>query len=74
MLDAGARAGHWCLPGVRERARLIGAELNLWSRGATGTEIEIAVPASIAYLKYNVLVHFDSSEEGAASTDGGIES
>ena len=51
VLNAGARPGHWGLPGVRERAKLIGAEFDLWSQAAAGTEIQIRVPASLAYLK-----------------------
>jgi signal transduction histidine kinase/ligand-binding sensor domain-containing protein len=51
VLDMGARPGHWGLPGVRERAKLIGAELDLWSEARAGTEIRITVPASRAYLR-----------------------
>lgn len=51
VLDAGARPGHWGLAGVRERAKLVGAKLDLWSQAATGTEVEVTVPASIAYAK-----------------------
>ena len=41
--------GHWGLTGMRERARAIRAELNIWSRQAAGTEVEVVIPASIAY-------------------------
>jgi signal transduction histidine kinase len=51
VLDTGARPGHWGLPGVRERAKRIGAELDLWSQPEAGTEVQITVPASLAYLK-----------------------
>ena len=50
VLDTGARNGHWGLPGVRERAKLIGARLDLWSQATAGTEVQITVPASLAYL------------------------
>ena len=50
VLDTGARPGHWGLPGARERAKLIGARFDLWSEVAAGTEIQITVPASRAYL------------------------
>lgn len=43
------RAGHYGLPGMRERARQIGAEFAIWSRLGTGTEIELSIPGSIAY-------------------------
>ena len=43
------RPGHYGLPGMRERARQIGAELTIWSRVGSGTEIEVTIPGSIAY-------------------------
>jgi signal transduction histidine kinase len=48
MLEAG-RAGHYGLPGMRERARQIGAECTIWSGVGTGTEIELSIPGAIAY-------------------------
>ena len=51
VLKEGARPGHWGLPGVRERAKLVGGKLDLWSEAGAGTEIQIGVPASVAYLK-----------------------
>jgi signal transduction histidine kinase len=49
VLQGGARAGHWGLPGIRERAKRIGAQLKLWSENGAGTEVELTVPARIAY-------------------------
>jgi signal transduction histidine kinase/ligand-binding sensor domain-containing protein len=46
---AGGQPGHWGVTGMRERARAIRAELNIWSRDAAGTEVELVIPASIAY-------------------------
>jgi len=43
------RTGHYGLPGMRERAKRIGAELNVWSATGTGTEVELSIPGSIAY-------------------------
>lgn len=43
--------GHYGLPGMRERAKLIEAKLTIWSEVDSGTEIELRVPASIAYTK-----------------------
>ena len=43
------RPGHYGLPGMRERARHIGAKLTIWSGGGTGTEIELSLEGSIAY-------------------------
>ena len=44
------RPGHYGLPGMRERAKQIGATLTIWSGGGSGTEIELSIEASIAYL------------------------
>ncbi|HKP67799.1 MAG TPA: two-component regulator propeller domain-containing protein [Pyrinomonadaceae bacterium] len=43
------RDGHWGLSGMRERAENIKSTLKVWSRPAAGTEIELTVPADIAY-------------------------
>jgi signal transduction histidine kinase/ligand-binding sensor domain-containing protein len=48
VLEQG-RPGHFGLPGMRERARQIGAELTIWSGASTGTEIELSLAGSIAY-------------------------
>ena len=37
----GHRSGHWGLSGMHERARAIGAQLSLWSRPGSGTEVEL---------------------------------
>jgi len=49
VLEVSRRPGHWGLPGVRERAERIGARLKIWSEQGAGTEIELTVPAAIAY-------------------------
>ena len=51
VLNEGARAGLWGLPGVRERAKLAGARLDFWSEVGAGTEVQVVVPASVAYAK-----------------------
>jgi len=51
VLQDGGRAGHWGLPGIRERSKQIGARLDLWSEAGAGTEVELTVPASVAYAK-----------------------
>jgi signal transduction histidine kinase/ligand-binding sensor domain-containing protein len=48
-LQAGGRADHWGLLGMRERAKRMGAHLQIYSRSNAGTEIELRVPASVAY-------------------------
>ena len=58
VLHEGARAGHWGLPGIRERAKRIGARLALWSESGAGTEVEVTVPASVAYAASHVRRRF----------------
>jgi signal transduction histidine kinase/ligand-binding sensor domain-containing protein len=43
------REGHWGLVGMRERTQKIGGQLKIWSQAGAGTEIELVVPAAIAY-------------------------
>ena len=49
FLKGESTRGHYGLPGMRERARLLGGQLNVWSAPASGTEIELTVPAARAY-------------------------
>ena len=45
----GARAGHWGLQGMRERAKTFGGNLEVWSEHGAGTEIKLRIPAPVAY-------------------------
>ena len=49
VLTDGGIAGHWGLRGVRERAERIGAQLDFWSEAGAGTEVQLTVPADVAY-------------------------
>jgi signal transduction histidine kinase/ligand-binding sensor domain-containing protein len=49
VLNRAERIGHWGLAGMRERAGRLGGELEVWSEPGAGTEIELRIPASIAY-------------------------
>jgi signal transduction histidine kinase len=49
VLEETRCAGHWGLPGVRERAQRIGSQLTFWSQAGAGTEVELAIPSTIAY-------------------------
>jgi signal transduction histidine kinase len=49
VLGQGSRAGHWGLPGMRERAERFGGQLEVWSEHGAGTELELSIPASVAY-------------------------
>lgn len=50
ILDRG-RTGHWGVAGMRERAQKIGAKLDFRSHADRGTEIDLAVPAWLAYYQ-----------------------
>ena len=49
--NEGVRAGHWGVPGMRERAKSFGGKLEVWSEVGAGTEVELTVPAAVAYVK-----------------------
>jgi len=49
VLSDQGRKGHYGLPGMRERAKLIGGKLTVWSELDSGTEVELSIPASRAY-------------------------
>ncbi len=49
LLNEDGRPGHFGLRGVRERAKLLGGKLTVWSELDSGTELELSIPASIAY-------------------------
>lgn len=49
VLESGARAGHYGLPGLQERAKLVGGKLTVSSKPGSGTEIELTIPASVVY-------------------------
>jgi signal transduction histidine kinase/ligand-binding sensor domain-containing protein len=58
IMAEGAKAGHWGLPGARERATRIGGRLDFWSEAGAGTEVELTVPASMAYAKSHAQPRF----------------
>jgi signal transduction histidine kinase/ligand-binding sensor domain-containing protein len=45
------RPGHFGLPGMRERADVIGGHLDVWSQVGLGTEVELTIPAVAAYAR-----------------------
>jgi signal transduction histidine kinase len=51
VIDAGGRDGHYGLPGMHERANMVGGKLAVWSELDSGTEVEMTIPASLAYEK-----------------------
>ena len=51
VLGGAGRAGHYGLPGMHERAKLVGGKLSVRSRLKSGTEIELTIPGSVAFAK-----------------------
>ena len=51
ILAHGQRADHWGLPGMRERGQTVGGCLKVWSEKNAGTEVELRIPARIAYTR-----------------------
>ncbi|HEU4894145.1 MAG TPA: two-component regulator propeller domain-containing protein [Vicinamibacterales bacterium] len=43
--------GHYGMAGMHERATLIGGTLSVWSELDAGTEVELTIPASVAYAR-----------------------
>jgi signal transduction histidine kinase/ligand-binding sensor domain-containing protein len=52
LLGGDAREGHFGLRGMRERAKLIGGKLAVWSALDSGTEVRLSIPGSNAYAGY----------------------
>lgn len=52
VLDGGGPTGHFSLHGMRERSKLVGGKLAVWSELDSGTEIELIIPASTAYARH----------------------
>jgi signal transduction histidine kinase len=51
LLNDGGRPGHFGLRGMRERAKLMGGKLAVWSELDSGTEVELRIPGWRAYEK-----------------------
>jgi signal transduction histidine kinase/ligand-binding sensor domain-containing protein len=49
FLTGEGRAGHFGLHGMRERAKLMGGKLTVWSALESGAEVELSIPAARAY-------------------------
>jgi nitrate/nitrite-specific signal transduction histidine kinase len=50
FLTGEGHAGHFGLHGMRERVKLIGGKLTVWTAADSGTEIELIIPAARAYV------------------------
>jgi signal transduction histidine kinase/ligand-binding sensor domain-containing protein len=47
--QAQQREGHWGLQGMRERATQLQGRLEVWGKRGAGTEVELTLPAGLAY-------------------------
>jgi nitrate/nitrite-specific signal transduction histidine kinase len=54
VLREGGRPGHFGLAGMYERARAVGGRLVVCGSPDSGTEIDLTIPASVAYGKSRV--------------------
>jgi signal transduction histidine kinase len=72
VLEVGGTPGHFGLLGMRERAKKLGGHLEIWSKLDAGTEINLRIPAAVAYARsqvasprlHSLLAIFRSSARG----------
>jgi signal transduction histidine kinase/sugar lactone lactonase YvrE len=63
--------GHFGLRGMRERATLIGGKLTVWSEVEAGTEVELRVPAGLAYASAQRASWLSKAFAGKKKDDSG---
>jgi signal transduction histidine kinase len=68
VLQKGVRAGHWGLTGMNERAKRLRGHLTMWSKPNAGTEVEVTIPASIAFESRPSWIPFNMVGGRAGST------
>jgi signal transduction histidine kinase/ligand-binding sensor domain-containing protein len=66
ILNQDHKSGHWGLLGMRERAKLVGGTLEVWSQIGKGTEVELSIPAASVYAatpaaRWSILSRFRRS-------------
>jgi signal transduction histidine kinase len=49
LMNDDERPGHYGMRGMRERAKLMGGKVTVWSELDSGTEVELSIPAANAY-------------------------
>ena len=74
LADSG-RKGHYGIPGMLERAKVIGGKLEIRSELGAGTELELTIPSKRAYAKSwrRSWLTFRSSEKQDQSKAAGVE-
>jgi signal transduction histidine kinase/ligand-binding sensor domain-containing protein len=65
VLAGDGQPGHYGLPGMHERTKLIGGKLEVWSELDSGTEIELTLPAFVAYAGATARRRFSFWRNGA---------
>src|SRR5207245_568369 len=75
VLGGEGREGHYGLHGMRERAKLVGGKVAVWSERDSGTEVELSIPASTAYVTTTrrrswLLEKLSAREKVMQGTDG----
>jgi signal transduction histidine kinase len=68
VLRGDGREGHYGLHGMRERAKLVGGKLTIWTELDSGTEIELIIPGTKAYVK-NVRPFWHFGKRSETETD-----
>ena len=68
ILARGQRPGHWGMPGMRERSERFGGSLQVWSEGNAGTEVELRIPAKVAYVLHPPATGFAYRRQGRSKT------
>ena len=66
VLSGQGPEGHYGLSGMRERAKLIGAKLVVWSEVNTGAEVELRIPGGTAYARIRKLSWLSEKLAGKA--------
>lgn len=69
IVEEGRRDGHLGMVSMRARAKNIGAQLDLWSRTGGGTEVELRIPANVAYASGSTGKSGRLRRKGAAKAD-----
>jgi signal transduction histidine kinase len=74
VLSGNGRQGHYGLPGMRERAKLVGGKLAIWTELDGGTEVELTIPGTRAYAKpTRTFWHFGKRSSAEADKKETIE-
>jgi ligand-binding sensor domain-containing protein/signal transduction histidine kinase len=71
ILSRQGSEGHFGLGGMRERAALIGGKLTVWSEIGAGTEVELCVPAGLAYTNPRKASWLSRAFAGKTKDDSG---